>query len=38
MAPARSSVQNLASGRDLETLGNGFSGLDAFGTSHNGSS
>ena len=34
MAPARAGAQDFSAGRNLETLGHGLSGFNAFGTSH----
>ncbi len=34
MSPARTGAQHFAPGRDLEPLGHGLLGLDAFWTSH----
>jgi hypothetical protein len=34
MAPARAGTQDFSASRNLETLGHGLSGLDAFGSSH----
>jgi len=34
MAPACAGAHNLSAGRNLETLGHGLSGFNAFGSSH----